>query len=224
MATGLLVPFLRGVLFLILLSDEKMILLRGYHRGFSSDCEKEFQMQIVRKRMGLSGILGISLVMLVFSVQVANASPGSSNAFGVGVEVEGADPVSTPGSNGDLYYGGGVDLQYWFTKDVGVRAGLDYLNQSKTSAVLPTNILPFYSGLLINLFSTSYMSFDLEGDFGQALLAGNANTYFDAGAMINGPLSSARQFFLDVRFREVGVGTMAQPWEFVTAGIGVNFY
>ena len=172
----------------------------------------------------IGSFLVISLSMLFGFPALVHASPGSSNAFGVGIEVEGADPVNVPGANGDMYYGGGVDLQYWFTKDVGVRAGIDYLNQSKTSSILPNNIFPFYSGLLVNLFATSYMSLDLEGDFGQALLSGVANTYFDVGMMLNAPLSSARQFFLDVRYREVGVGTMAQPWEFVTAGVGVNFF
>ncbi len=182
---------------------------------------------MISLRKGFSVIgsfLIISLVMFFEFPGTVHASPGSSNAFGVGIEVEGADPVNVPGANGDLYYGAGVDLQYWFTKDVGVRAGIDYLNQSKTSTILPSNIFPFYSGLLVNLFATSYMSLDLEGDFGQALLSGVANTYFDAGVMLNASLSSARQFFLDVRYREVGVGTMAQPWEFITAGVGVNFF
>ena len=179
---------------------------------------------LTKRFLIIGSFLTIALSMSFAFPAIVHASPGSSNTFGVGIEVEGADPLNVPGSNGDMYYGGGVDLQYWFTKDVGVRVGMDYLNESKTSNVLPNSILPFYSGLLVNLFSTSYVSLDLEGDFGQALLSGVANTYFDAGMMLNAPLSSARQFFLDVRYREVGVGTMAQPWEFVTAGVGVNFF
>ena len=120
--------------------------------------------------------------------------------------------------------GGGVTFQYWISPGVGVRIGADYFSNSKSSGPLPQNILPFYSGLMINLISGSMGSLDLVGDFGQVLNNGIDNTYFDAGLQLNSVLSSRRQFFLDVRFREDGVGTMATPWQFVTAGLGINFF
>lgn len=180
---------------------------------------------------GFSGWVtgGLTVVLLLavapWSGKVAWATPGTANAPGLSGEVEGMDDVNTPGAVGTLFFGGGVTLQYWISPGIGVRVGADYFNNEKSSgSPLPQNILPFYSGLMINLLAGSEASVDLVGDFGQALNNGVDNTYFDAGLQLNGSLSNRRQFFLDIRFREDGVGTLATPWQFVTAGLGVNFF
>ncbi len=162
--------------------------------------------------------------ILIGSSQKAMASPGGSNQLGFSAEVEGMDDINTPGGAGTMFYGGGISVQYWISPGFGVRVGADYFNNSKSTGPLPQNILPFYSGLMVNLLSGSIGSLDLVGDFGQALNNGVDNTYFDAGLQLNTLLSNRRQFFLDVRFREDGVGTMATPWQFVTAGLGINFF
>jgi hypothetical protein len=179
----------------------------------------------------LKGRLQEAVVVLIFIISLlvagarsAQASPGSANTPGLSAEVEGMDNVNTQGAVGTIFYGGGVTLQYWISPGVGVRLGADYLTNSKTTGPLPQNILPFYSGLMINLLSGSMGSLDLVGDFGQVLNNGLDNTYFDAGLQLNSLLSSRRQFFLDIRFREDGVGTMTTPWQFVTAGLGINFF
>ena len=175
-------------------------------------------------------LFGFAMSVLVLSCLVfgsgakAWASPGGSNQLGFSAEVEGMDDLNTPGATGTLFYGGGVSIQYWISPGFGVRLGADYFNNSKSTGPLPQNILPFYSGLMVNLLSGSLGSLDLVGDFGQVLNNGVDNTYFDAGLQLNTLLSNRRQFFLDVRFREDGVGTMATPWEFVTAGLGISFF
>jgi hypothetical protein len=173
--------------------------------------------------------VGIGLALLAFGVlcvfpHEAHAGPGAANAFGLGVEVEGADPINVTGANGNWLVGGGLSLQYWFTPNLGVRAAADYLNNTKITPEIPGDILPFYSGLIINLLSGARASLDLFGDFGQALVNGQDRTYFDAGLELNGPVSSARQFFLEVRWRNVGIGTYTTPYQFVSAGLGINIY
>ena len=160
---------------------------------------------------------------LLLPVQ-SEAAPGGGNIFGVGIEGEGWDPVNIPGADGRWLVGGGVNLQYWFTKNIGVRAGADYLNNTSAGDGIGTDILPFYSGLMVSLFSSGAISLDLFGDFGQALVNGIDNTYFDAGAQLNGPLSSGRQFFLEVRWRQIGTGSYPTPYQFVSAGVGVNIF
>ncbi len=172
---------------------------------------------------------GIGLVLLAFGAlclfpNEAHAGPGAANQFGLGAEVEGADPINVTGANGNLLVGGGLNLQYWFTPNLGVRVAADYLNNTKTTPEIPGDILPFYSGLIINLVSGAKASLDLIGDFGQALVNGQDRTYFDAGLELNGPVSSGRQFFLEVRWRDVGIGTYAIPYQFVSAGLGINIY
>ncbi len=154
----------------------------------------------------------------------ALASPGGNNRIGFSAEVEGMDNINTPGATGTMFYGGGVSLQYWINPGVGIRLGADYFNNSKSLGPLPQTILPFYSGLMINLLSGAKGSLDLVGDFGQVLNNGVDNTYFDGGLQYNTLMSNSHQFFLDVRFREDGVGTMVKPWQFITAGLGVNFF
>ncbi|KGA94975.1 hypothetical protein ACSYAY_02280 [Leptospirillum ferriphilum] len=154
----------------------------------------------------------------------ASASPGGNNLFGVGIEGEGMDPVNVPGADGKWLAGGGFNLQYWFTKNFGVRAGADYLANTMKSSAIPGDILPFYSGLLVNLFTWAQASVDVFGDFGQAMLNGVDNTYFDAGAQVNTALSSGRQFFLEVRWREIGAGVFPVPYQFVSIGAGVNIF
>lgn len=153
------------------------------------------------------------------------ASPGSANLPGLSIEAEGMDNLNTPGGTGNFFFGGGITLQYWISPGIGVRLGADYFNNSKSSgSPLPQSILPFYAGIMINLLSGSEASLDLVGDFGQVLNNGVDNTYADAGLQVNSVLSDRRQFFLEARFREDGIGTMATPWQFVTIGIGVNFF
>nr|EES53040.1 MAG: protein of unknown function [Leptospirillum ferrodiazotrophum] len=179
---------------------------------------------MVKTWQSVTAILVLSFLVILTGTMKAHASPGSANTWGISGEVEGMDNINTPGAEGTLLYGGGVTFQYWISPGVGVRIGADYFSNSKSSGPLPQNILPFYSGLMINLISGSMGSLDLVGDFGQVLNNGIDNTYFDAGLQLNSVLSSRRQFFLDVRFREDGVGTMATPWQFVTAGLGINFF
>ena len=183
------------------------------------------------KRVIKSGLLrsGLVVLMLCFSLALTEvnawSSPGGSNVPGLSIEVEGMDNVNTPGGTGDIFFGGGMTLQYWISPGIGVRLGADYFNNTKSSGTpLPQSILPFYAGLMINLLTGSAASLDIVGDFGQVLNNGVDNTYFDAGLQVNSVLSNRRQFFLDLRFREDGVGTMATPWQFVTAGVGVNFF
>lgn len=184
-------------------------------------------MNVVGLRRSLSVfvlVLVCSVFLIATGAMKALASPGAANSPGLSGEVEGMDNVNTQGAIGTLLFGGGVTLQYWISPGVGVRLGADYFSNAKSTGPLPQNILPFYSGLMINLLSGSIGSLDLVGDFGQVLNNGVDNTYFDAGLQLNSVLSNRRQFFLDVRFREDGVGTMATPWEFVTAGLGINFF
>ncbi|EQD24743.1 MAG: hypothetical protein D084_Lepto4C00359G0004 [Leptospirillum sp. Group IV 'UBA BS'] len=176
------------------------------------------------KLMGFISSLFVLLYLVCGTGTSSWASPGGNNQLGFSAEVEGMDDLNTPGGTGTMFYGGGVSIQYWISPGFGVRLGADYFNNSKSTGPLPQSILPFYSGLMVNLLSGSLGSLDLVGDFGQALNNGVDNTYFDAGLQLNSLLSSRRQFFLDVRFREDGVGTMATPWEFVTAGLGINFF
>lgn len=154
----------------------------------------------------------------------AMATPGGTNQFGFSAEVEGMDNINTAGATGDMFIGGGVGIQYWISSGFGIRLGADYFNNTKSSGPLPQSILPFYTGIMINLLKGSYGSLDLVGDFGQVLNNGVDNTYFDAGLQANSLLTNRRQFFFEVRFREDGVGTMATPWQFITAGLGVNFF
>lgn len=169
-------------------------------------------------------ILVCAIFLFVTGTMKALASPGGANSPGLSAEVEGMDDINTQGAVGTLLFGGGVTLQYWISPGVGVRLGADYFSNGKSTGPLPQNILPLYSGLMINLLSGSMGSLDLVGDFGQVLNNGVDNTYFDGGLQLNSVLSNRRQFFLDVRFREDGVGTMVTPWEFVTAGLGINFF
>lgn len=169
-------------------------------------------------------IIACSIFIVATGTMQAMASPGAANTPGLSAEVEGMDNINTQGAVGTMLFGGGVTLQYWISPGVGVRLGADYFSNSKSTGPLPQNILPLYSGLMINLVSGAMGSLDLVGDFGQVLNNGVDNTYFDAGLQLNSVLSSRRQFFLDVRFREDGVGTMTTPWEFVTAGLGINFF
>lgn len=182
----------------------------------------------VLKKNGLAG--GIFIFLSIFGLFLflfpgsAEASPGSGNVFGVGIEGEAADPVNVPGADGKWLVGGGVDLQYWFTKNIGIRAGADYLNNTTPGDAIGGDILPFYSGLIISLFSVASASLDVFGDFGQAMVNGVDSTYFDAGAQLNGPVSSGRQFFLEVRWRQIGTGCYPVPYQFVSAGVGVNIF
>ncbi|MCL4460748.1 MAG: hypothetical protein M1297_03400 [Nitrospirae bacterium] len=169
-------------------------------------------------------LLGAFAVLGSTEPRLALASPGGNNQFGVGIEAEGMDPVNVPGADGKFLAGGGFNLQYWFTKNFGVRAGADYLANTARSSAIPGDILPFYSGLLINLFTWAQASVDVFGDFGQAMLNGVDNTYFDAGAQVNSSLSSGRQFFLEVRWREIGAGVFPVPYQFVSVGAGVNIF
>jgi len=173
-----------------------------------------------------SGLIVLMLLALfVFPEKNAWSSPGGSNEPGLSLEVEGMDNINTTGATGDLFFGGGMSLQYWISPGIGVRLGADYFNNTKSSGTpLPQSILPFYAGLMINLLSGSEASLDIVGDFGQVLNNGVDNTYVDGGLQLNSVLSNRRQFFLDVRFREDGIGTMTTPWQFVTAGLGVNFF
>jgi len=182
-------------------------------------------------RRGVSGFVKAGLVGLVLCASAvwtghgAWASPGGANQPGISIEAEGMDDINTPGATGTLLFGGGASLQYWISPGFGVRLGADYFNNTKSSgSPLPQSILPFYTGLMVNLFSGSEASLDIVGDFGQALNNGVDNTYADAGLQLNSALSNQRQFFLDLRFREDGIGTMATPWQFVTIGLGVNFF
>lgn len=168
--------------------------------------------------------LGVCATLGVIGPRQAFASPGGNNLFGVGIEGEGMDPVNVPGADGKWLAGGGINLQYWFTKNFGVRAGADYLANTSKSSAIPGDILPFYSGLLINLFTWAQASVDVFGDFGQAMLNGVDNTYFDAGAQVNTALSSGRQFFMEVRWREIGAGVFPVPYQFVSIGAGVNIF
>ncbi len=181
-------------------------------------------MFIKKRFLRVYSIFAFSMFLVITGVVQAMASPGAANTPGLSGEVEGMDNINTQGAVGTMLFGGGVTLQYWISPGVGVRLGADYFSNSKSSGPLPQSILPFYSGLMINLVSGSMGSLDLVGDFGQVLNNGVDNTYFDAGLQLNSVLSSRRQFFLDVRFREDGVGTMTTPWEFVTAGLGINFF
>lgn len=170
-------------------------------------------------------LITIAVGTIVFvSGKDAEATPGGANQFGVGIEGEGMDPINVPGADGKWLAGGGVNLQYWFTKNFGIRAGADYLANTAASSAIPGDIIPFYSGILVNLFAWSEASLDIFGDFGQAMLNGIDNTYFDAGAQLNGPLSSGRQFFVEVRWREIGAGTYPVPYQFVSIGAGVNIF
>ena len=164
------------------------------------------------------------VVLLSMSPVRAEASPGGGNVFGAGIEGEAADPVNIPGADGKWLVGGGVNLQYWFTKNIGVRIGADYLNNTSAGDGIGSDILPFYSGLVVNLFSSGMLSVDVFGDFGQAMVAGVDSTYFDAGAQLNGPVSSGRQFFMEVRWRQIGTGCYTTPYQFVSAGVGVNVF
>lgn len=172
---------------------------------------------------------GIGLVLLAFGALcllplTSYADPGSANKFGIGIEVEGADPLNVTGANGNWLIGGGLNLQYWFTANIGVRVAADYLNNTKVTPEIPGDIFPFYSGLIINLLSGASASLDAFGDFGQALVNGLDRTYFDAGLELNGPNSSGRQFFLEVRWRDLGIGTYTPAYQFISAGIGINIY
>ena len=169
-------------------------------------------------------LLGACAAVGCMEPRLAAASPGGNNQFGVGIEGEGMDPVNVPGADGKWLAGGGFNLQYWFTKNFGVRAGADYLANTSKSSAIPGDILPFYSGLLVNLFTWAQASVDVFGDFGQAMLNGVDNTYFDAGAQLNSSLSSGRQFFLEVRWREIGAGVFPVPYQFVSIGAGVNIF
>ncbi len=189
--------------------------------------ERKRRMNVTGRKFGGSYLLVflcICAALVCLVPERAIASPGGNNLFGVGIEGEGMDPVNVPGADGKWLAGGGFNLQYWFTKNFGVRAGADYLANTMKSSAIPGDILPFYSGLLVNLFTWAQASVDVFGDFGQAMLNGVDNTYFDAGAQVNSALSSGRQFFLEVRWREIGAGVFPVPYQFVSIGAGVNIF